>query len=494
MKAKLKESFRKIIHYSDSADADLREDLNIMSEYKKYLNTELEYFSVSGGTSSAVNLALKANISFSLFNTVYTNMKIVNNNCIVLKANKKYNIKANFLTNKDSTIAVVSNNTTSYLKCSYLGVNYSSTDIDFVYEPTEDCTISFVCYSGSISIYPFYSYIVVQEIGRITTIDPVEHVNTENGIEDTPVGHIIAHMGLTAPKHYLICDGTEYNILDYPVLANHIFREFGSYNHFGGDGENTFCVPDLREKFLKGAKVSGINEEAGLPNITGEIKIRGVYSPFADNALFTHKYTTEVSGTGLNSGGSWRCSQGLGQQIYTLNASKYNPIYGNSETVTPTNTSVLYCIKYESTYFMNIFGLREEKVLFEGELSNGSAVLSDNIQNYDYLELEICYNDNRNAYKNYMQVKPKDMIHLPNEFSYLTLWTTTFAKNEFCFHFLEDNFTINIDVNNYGKITKVVGIKYRNTDKGSTSDFYQEYTDEEIETTMNEIINNLKED
>jgi hypothetical protein len=67
-----------------------------------------------------------------------------------------------------------------------------------------------------------YTSLTIQEIGRQIVIDPVEHVNTEQGLEDTPVGHIISHMGTVAPKHYLICDGAEYNIADYSHLAQHI--------------------------------------------------------------------------------------------------------------------------------------------------------------------------------------------------------------------------------------------------------------------------------
>ena len=60
-----------------------------------------------------------------------------------------------------------------------------------------------------------------------------------------PVGSVISYMGMTAPDNYLICDGTTYNISDYPFLADHIKNNFGSYNYFGGDGTTTFAVPDL---------------------------------------------------------------------------------------------------------------------------------------------------------------------------------------------------------------------------------------------------------
>ena len=38
--------------------------------------------------------------------------------------------------------------------------------------------------------------------------------------DSTPVGTVLSFMGKTAPTGYLICDGTVYNISDYPNLAN----------------------------------------------------------------------------------------------------------------------------------------------------------------------------------------------------------------------------------------------------------------------------------
>lgn len=69
---------------------------------------------------------------------------------------------------------------------------------------------------------------------------------------DTPIGTIISFMGTSAPNDYLVCDGAEYNIEDYPDLANHFATHFESVNYFGGDGETTFAVPDLRNLFLRG--------------------------------------------------------------------------------------------------------------------------------------------------------------------------------------------------------------------------------------------------
>lgn len=120
----------------------------------------------------------------------------------------------------------------------------------------------------TIDILSSQTEIITEIIGRKYNqiiIDPVEYINTTQGIEDAPIGHIISYMGNNAPKHYLICDGTEYNITDYPHLAQHFMDEFGSYNYFGGDGITTFAVPELSEP-SKLTKISPIMTSNTTPS------------------------------------------------------------------------------------------------------------------------------------------------------------------------------------------------------------------------------------
>lgn len=67
-----------------------------------------------------------------------------------------------------------------------------------------------------------------------------------------PIGTIISFMGLAAPAGYLVCDGAEYRLSEYPALADLFRRQFGRANYFGGDGTTTFAVPDMRNLFLRG--------------------------------------------------------------------------------------------------------------------------------------------------------------------------------------------------------------------------------------------------
>lgn len=77
--------------------------------------------------------------------------------------------------------------------------------------------------------------------------------SAENGV---PVGTIIAYSGATAPKGWLLCDGTEKKTDDYPRLSTALGSTWGTAS------ANHFKLPDLRGRFLRGAG-------AGTTGLTG---------------------------------------------------------------------------------------------------------------------------------------------------------------------------------------------------------------------------------
>lgn len=165
-----------------------------------------------------------------------------------------------------------------------------------------------------------------------------------------PTGTIISFMGNNAPTGYLKCDGTIYNISTYKKLSDFFKSEFGSSNYFGGNGTSTFAVPDLRGEFLRGTGVnshdySGNGESVGLHQAP----------TFIPNMFMYY-----ISGSAFNMAG-----RGLRNNIenfpvfkdYVVNRNdlSYVDVYvGNSSggagelgySTRPTNTSVLYCIRY----------------------------------------------------------------------------------------------------------------------------------------------------
>jgi microcystin-dependent protein len=165
--------------------------------------------------------------------------------------------------------------------------------------------------------------------------------------DGTPVGTVISFFGLTAPTGYLSCDGTVYNIADYSALADHINTQFGSYNYFGGDGTTTFAVPDLRGEFLRGTGTNSHTGQGSGSNVgthqdgTEHIKF---YRTLEGTSYFL-SYSNQTIGAASDrnadststsiSGNAWAQPGGSN----TTSRSQYY-------TSRPTNTSVLYCIKF----------------------------------------------------------------------------------------------------------------------------------------------------
>lgn len=361
----------------------IRVKLDPIARYQRYLNTELDYIycqinenqtTVTDNISPGLNLIENNNIELN-----------GDGNGIILKAEKTYNIYANVAVNNASAYFKIMDTTNNKELCiisSKFGEVNGVTSC--VYTPDKDSEIKLIPYNLEVgalySSITGVSYLIAHEINRTIVIDPVEYVNTTQGIEDTPVGHIISHLGSTAPKHYLVCDGSEYNVIDYPYLVQHIEDNFGAVNYFGGDGLYTFCVPNLTEKFLKGSDVVGLYEEAGLPNITADWKSE----PSANGNGAVYVKSEKGSLMPVSSGGN------SDNRVY-FDASRSNPIYGNSETVTPSNFSILFCIKYEPTYYAIIKRdttqedislleeqvrlLKEQNLLLQHEITSLEAII-----------------------------------------------------------------------------------------------------------------------
>ena len=365
---------------------DLSNKVNALNIAQKTVNEDLDYCFVGfwNNTNSEVHATCTRGAAIP-FNTKFEGNLDFNstNKAIKLKAGHRYKLhyqcKQTGTTVNDNHMERFYNETTSeWLK---MACNCDTQDethtMEEIYVPTVDCEVSVRncwCPVASFSMrvncvntnpdgpglktIDCESAFIVTEIGKTVTIDPVEYVDSTKGIEDTPVGHIIPYMGNNAPKHYLICDGGEYNIVDYPYLAQHFTDEFGSVNYFGGDGTTTFAVPDLRGEFLRGTGTnSHANQGSGatvgehqdgtdIPVIAQYINngTACLYTPGRKTDRYPHKMdSVPVEGyTGFNSVRLERAEQG----------NNTTDIRRETITTRPTNTSVLYCIKYEPTYFM----------------------------------------------------------------------------------------------------------------------------------------------
>lgn len=176
---------------------------------------------------------------------------------------------------------------------------------------------------------------------------------------EVPIGTIIAFMGNTPPENYLACDGNTYRIADYRPVANFINLQFGSFNYFGGDGVDTFAVPDLRGEFLRGTGANSHTLSDGI-TLQGSGANVGVHQGATQMAYFavSAKYNQGMVYYNYPSGNN-ELNLSLVDGFLTTDPIKYiisarpseygnvtNPKTAVAYTARPTNTSVLYCIKY----------------------------------------------------------------------------------------------------------------------------------------------------
>lgn len=87
-----------------------------------------------------------------------------------------------------------------------------------------------------------------------------------------PIGSIIAMSSDYIPAGYLLCNGAAINRQNYSLLFAKIGTTYGE-----GDGTNTFNLPDLRGKFVRGlggnSDLLGKTQGDAIRNIKGEVDI-----------------------------------------------------------------------------------------------------------------------------------------------------------------------------------------------------------------------------
>lgn len=141
-----------------------------------------------------------------------------------------------------------------------------------------------------------------------------------------------------------------------------------------GDGSTTFRVPSLK-CWVKGA--NGIEEvgsylAAGLPNIEGASDVGGYsYKPAFPSPLFpaTSLFDNAIFATVTRND--------VEIVTFGFNASLANPIYGNSEEVTPESIVGLYCVIAFSTISnvgnLDVQTLYNKIIELEGKLENADS-------------------------------------------------------------------------------------------------------------------------
>ena len=132
------------------------------------------------------------------------------------------------------------------------------------------------------------------------------------------------------PIGFLLCNGQSISRVTYADLFEYLGTKYGS------DSDDTFKVPNYTNIFLQGADNNvGTIIAAGLPNITG---VNG--KQYWDAGYYSGAFYKGSVGHGL-SDPAWSDTN-----LVSFDASRSNPIYGNSTTVQPPAVTVNFCIKY----------------------------------------------------------------------------------------------------------------------------------------------------
>lgn len=150
------------------------------------------------------------------------------------------------------------------------------------------------------------------------TLKVNEVIDAINNTQDDSIGLVSIFPHSKIPSTHIKCNGAIYKKTDYPKL----FSKLGSI--YGGDGVNTFAVPDYRGIFLRGLDE---NRELDSGRVLGGFQED-------DIKAHTHEYMQ------VREGGAGQTSGGSSNYNTTVETSKT----GGKET-RPKNVSVIFAIK-----------------------------------------------------------------------------------------------------------------------------------------------------
>lgn len=326
---------------------------------------------------------------------------------VTLKAGITYNIEYSILSSSQGSYSITDENGKRIGNRGYIGVSsFGDSTVSAMAKYDKDTKIYFRYRANTTqNIYPGCSYIKIEAMEYLA-IDPLQYIDNTNGTQDTPVGTIINLMGNNAPKHYLKCDGAEYNIVDYPYLAEYFRTEFGSINKFGGDGSTTFRVPDLKGEFLRNTGVNGHTNQGNGSTVGTHQDATFIFDNIVENKtgkLVVPYGNNNVRGYNFEGKNDPTKSGAIQGSSYLSSIARVSAKYADLRATRPTNTSVLYCIKAEPTYFVNVIGTTKEDVLSDYvEISANGLVdisLSFSIEDYDELVITAQnYNGSQNKW------------------------------------------------------------------------------------------------
>lgn len=176
-------------------------------------------------------------------------------------------------------------------------------------------------------------------------------ISTKGDQAFVPCGKIEGFMRTTAPKGYLVCNGTEYLKSAYPSLAALLTSvdTAQSTTNFAGSDANHFKVPDLRGEFLRGTGTNGHSGQGGgsKVGVHQDATVIPSVATTPDSKIMVTRFPTSSNIDRVNADS--QPVQGTKYGEISVSTTTYDSATAGY-TVRPTNTSVLYCIAYQDLY------------------------------------------------------------------------------------------------------------------------------------------------
>ncbi len=155
---------------------------------------------------------------------------------------------------------------------------------------------------------------------------------------DVPVGTVISYTTSTAPSGYLKCEGQAVSRTEYKALFEKIGTTYGA-----GDGSTTFNVPDLRGEFIRGTGTNSHTKQGSGANV-------GVHQDGTNNIFIRTDGSTAYIGQaadGVYEPVNYDYISARDKNLHGYqNGNHGGKAYPSYYTSRPTNTSLLFCIKY----------------------------------------------------------------------------------------------------------------------------------------------------
>lgn len=260
------------------------------------------------------------------------------------------------------TNCTITETSDSYHTTEYIGARSSEDGKSGLVPPATSSEKDYILFGDGTWKDPNTSF-SIQDMVNVATSNMQGEINSfqlsiaRNGV----VGEITAWLGAeeSVPQNYLVCKGQTLNRLDYPQLYNVLYTlPVETRALWGGaDWIDTFNLPDLRGEFLRG---TGYNSHTNQGN-GADVGVHqdgtehsGVYTLEDSSYYFVASFKTDEYKNTPSGKKAFRANNidseiekddAIGRYVGTSSGTR---AYLNSYTSRPTNTSVLYIIRYKA--------------------------------------------------------------------------------------------------------------------------------------------------